>query len=61
MSEAPKWTPEMLAEFDDLTWMVSSRDQVERITGRTRMNAFVEKHGKEVCDAMWAKLQTEEE
>ena len=62
MSEQPSitWTPEELAEFDLLTWMVSSRDQTDRIRGRLDMDKFVEKHGKEKCDAMFAHLTKSE-
>lgn len=50
------WTPEELFEFDALIDMVDSHDQLERISGRIRMNGFVAKHGKEKCDAMFAYL-----
>lgn len=51
------YTPEMLQEFDRLTRKLSSRDQLQRIEGRTAMPKFIELHGKDVCDAMFAELQ----
>lgn len=56
-NEQPKWTPEELKEFDRLIDMTSSRDQVQRISGRMDMRKFVDKHGKEKCDAIWAHLE----
>lgn len=53
----PIWTKEELKEFDTLIDDVSSRDQMRRISGRIEMNKFVEKHGKEKCDAMFAHLE----
>lgn len=50
------WTKEELKEFDRLSWESSSRDQVERISGRMELSAFVKKHGEEKCDAMFAFL-----
>lgn len=50
------WTPEELKEFDRLTWDVCSIHQMKRIEGRIAMPKFVEKHGKEKCDAMFAYL-----
>jgi hypothetical protein len=54
------WTPEELAEFDKLTWDVSSLNQLTRISGRLAMMKFVEKHGKDKCDAMWKVLQSDQ-
>jgi hypothetical protein len=45
-----------LKKFDKLTWLLSSRSQVERIDGGMKIRAFVEKHGKPKCDAMFAVL-----
>lgn len=56
MTEA-KYTPALLKEFDRLTMKLSSRDQIERIDARTAMPKFIETHGKDVCDAMFAELQ----
>lgn len=50
------YTREMLEEFDQITLQASSRDQVTRISGRLALNHFIKKHGKEVCDAMFAEL-----
>jgi hypothetical protein len=54
------WTDEELAEFDRLVDKVSSRNQIQRIESRFEMPKFIEKHGKEKCDAMWAHLQERE-
>lgn len=51
------WKPEELAEFDRLLDMTASRNQMERISGRLDMAKFVEKHGKEKCDAMFVHLE----
>jgi hypothetical protein len=50
------WTKEEIEEFDKLLNMTASRNQLKRINGRIDMNAFVKKHGKEKCDAMFAHL-----
>lgn len=55
---AVTWTDEELREFDMLVDMVSSRNQLERISGRLAMLKFVDEHGKEKCDAMFAYLNT---
>lgn len=55
---AVTWSKEELKEFDGLVDKVSSRNQVTRIQARmVEMPAFIEKHGKEKCDAMWAHLE----
>ena len=58
--EEIKWTKSEMKEFDRLSWQSCSRDQVERIKGRLDLKAFVIKHGKEKCDAMWADIQNKE-
>jgi hypothetical protein len=55
------WTPEELAEFDKLVDEVSSRNQAIRSSARMRQNRFVNEHGTEKCDAMWAHLQARDE
>lgn len=60
ISPTTAWTPEELAEFDRLTWDVSSLDQLTRISGRLAMMKFVEKHGKDKCDAMWKVVQSDQ-
>lgn len=52
------WTEEELRDFDGLIDQVSSRNQLERITGRIDMNKFIGKHGKEKCDAMFKHLES---
>jgi hypothetical protein len=55
-SMTAKYSKKLLAEFDRLTSRLSSLNQLERIEARLEMPRFVEKHGKEVCDAMFAVL-----
>ena len=58
-----KHTP-ALAEFNDddmreftrLVALGESARQMDRITSRMEFPKFVEKHGKEKCDAMFTKL-----
>jgi hypothetical protein len=52
-----EWTEEEIKEFDRLLGETGSRNQLERIIGRLDMTKFVEKHGKEKCDAMFAHLE----
>ena len=52
-----EYNSQELRVFEDLVNMVSSQDQVERITGRIQMQDFVKNHGNEKCDAMFAVLQ----
>lgn len=52
-----EWTAEELKEFERLCTLASSPNQVHRIKSRTRMPKFIEQHGKEKCDAMFAHLQ----
>lgn len=54
------WTKDELAEFDRLTEQMSSRDQLERISGRLALRRFVALHGEEKCNAMFAKLTSVE-
>lgn len=56
MTDPAKWTEDELNEFDELTEMASSRNQLERISGRLGLNKFVLAHGKEKCNAMFAHL-----
>jgi hypothetical protein len=52
-----EWTKEEIDEFDRLLDLTSSRNQMDRISGRIDLNAFVGRHGKEKCDAMFAYLE----
>ena len=54
------WTEEELTEFNRLTWELSSRANLSRIVARLDMDAFVQAHGKEKCDAMFAHLVEQE-
>lgn len=56
MSDKPLFTQAMFKEFDELTWLACDYDQVKRIDGRLQLNAFIEKHGREVCDVMYRLL-----
>lgn len=51
------WTASEITEFDSLVDDVSSASQLARISARMRMREFVDKHGKEKCDAMFAHLE----
>jgi hypothetical protein len=55
------YTKEMLREFNRLTIMASSLNQVRRIDGRLRTQEFVEKHGQAVCDEMFKVLMGRDE
>lgn len=57
----PKYTKELLKEFDRLTMKACSQNQMDRIGAHFDMGRFVEKHGKEVCDAMFAELKAKDE
>ncbi|UKL14839.1 hypothetical protein [Erwinia phage Gungnir39] len=50
------WSRDELYEFEKLVDSSSSSNQLERINGRLDMRDFIEKHGKEKCDAMWSHL-----
>lgn len=56
MSDQVEWTEEEMREFENLVDGASSRHQLERIHSRMHMPAFIEKHGREKCDAMFAVL-----
>jgi hypothetical protein len=56
MSKQITWTEEEFREFEELVDSGSSRSQLERIHSRIHMPAFIEKHGREKCDAMFAVL-----
>lgn len=55
------WTKAEFARFDRLTMKASSPHQLTRIMGRLALQKFVEKHGKEKCDAMFAELKKQDE
>ncbi len=57
MSEKIAWTKAEMAQFDRITWALSSRAQMQRLDGQFRIKAFIEKHGREKCDAMFAALK----
>ena len=58
MNTPKTWTEEEIMEFDRLVDKVSSWDQATRSCARMEMNRFVNEHGKEKCDAMWAYLES---
>lgn len=51
------FTKAMIDEFDKLTCMTSSHSQMDRIRGRLTLKKFIDTHGKDVCDIMFAELQ----
>ncbi len=51
------WTEEEIVEFDGLVDDISSQLQMVRIAARMDMTKFVQEHGKEKCDAMFAHLE----
>ncbi len=51
------FTKKELRQFDRLTLAQSSINQMERIGARLRLRQFVEKHGQEKCDAMFAEIK----
>ena len=54
----PRWSQETIREFDMLVDKVSSPNQLARIEARLAMPKFVAQHGKELCDAMFAALES---
>lgn len=54
-----KYTDRDLNEFRWLVELCESIRQMDRIKGRLDMRKFVEKHGKEKCDAMFEVLKKE--
>ncbi len=60
MSEDPSsYTEADLREFRKLVQGVESLNQLTRIAARLDMPKFIEKHGKEKCDAMFEILKKE--
>jgi hypothetical protein len=57
MAEQKPYTRKLFRQFDRLTQKASSPHQVKRIMGRMELNGFIQKHGKDVCDAMWEELK----
>ncbi len=53
------WTEEEFREFKGLVDDINAPgfNNPRRPIGRTNMRAFVDKHGKAKCDAMFAKLE----
>jgi hypothetical protein len=54
------YTEGELKKFRKLVNGVSSRDQMERINSRLDMRRFVDRVGKEKCDAMFAQIEKED-
>jgi hypothetical protein len=57
--ESLTYTEADLREFRRLVLMTESRNQMSRINARFEMPKFIEKHGKEKCDAMFEILKKE--
>lgn len=55
------FTKEELKKFNQLSWACSSKNQLERISGRLALSKFIKEHGKNKCDAMWAEIQKRDE
>lgn len=55
--QKPTWTEDELKTFDRLIDRTSSRDQLTRINARLEMTTFVNEHGRDKCDAMFAELE----
>ena len=52
------YTPKLLKQFDRLTRQLESRNQLMRLDARLiKIPEFIAKHGREVCDEMFAELQ----
>jgi hypothetical protein len=51
------WTPDELAEFDEITLGLSSPNQLTRINARLRIGPFEKAHGKAKLEAMFAVLK----
>ena len=54
-----EYTKEEFDEFLRLYDLGGSHNQCDRIESRLSMPKFVEKHGKEKCDAMFKVIQEE--
>lgn len=54
-----EYTEEEIAEFRMLVALSESRIQTDRIKSRIMMPAFVNRVGKEKCDAMWEIVKNE--
>lgn len=56
MSNESTFTKEELDEFRDLVEASESSHQLERIRGRLEMPKFIERVGRDKCDAMFKVL-----
>lgn len=56
-----EYTEEELNEFRDLVEAAESKNQLERIRSRLDMPKFIERVGREKCDAMFEVLKQEDE
>ena len=52
-----RWSAKVFAEFERLSDMSGSQDQMERIEARLAFGPFIEKHGRKLCDEMFAELK----
>lgn len=57
--EQAKFTEDELNEFRDLVEAAESRSQLERIRSRLDMPKFIERVGRDKCDAMFEVLKEE--
>jgi hypothetical protein len=51
------YTASELREFDKLTMLCSSRNQMDRIHGRLETQTFVKKHGEAKCNVMFEEIK----
>lgn len=54
---APTFTEVELKEFDRLTWATGHPHQLTRIAARFDLQAFVNRHGNDKCNAMFEALK----
>lgn len=54
------YTAEEFEEFKRLYMATGSHDNLTRIHARLNMRKFSDTHGRDKCDAMYAKIEAEE-
>ncbi len=60
MTETAEYTEAEFKEFRKLVYMLTSSNQLARINARIDMPGFVERVGREKCDAMYARINEED-
>jgi hypothetical protein len=51
------YTKKEFDRFDYLTDKCCSRNQMQRIEGRLALTKFIDTHGLEKCNLMWAEIK----